>query len=51
MRLRSTKQKRRPRGTPLQDHKKEAKMARTLTLSALYILSIGTFFGAYALTL
>ena len=33
------------------DHNKEAKMARTLTLSALYILSIGTFFGAYALTL
>lgn len=26
-------------------------MARTLTLSALYILSIGTLFGAYALTL
>jgi len=26
-------------------------MARALTLSALYILSIGTLFGAYALTL
>jgi hypothetical protein len=45
------KKKRRPDGTPLRDHNKEAIMARALTLSALYILSIGTLFGAYALTL
>ena len=30
---------------------RKPKMARALTLSALYILSIGTLFGAYALTL
>jgi hypothetical protein len=27
------------------------KMARTLTLSALYIMALGTMFGAYALSL
>jgi len=26
-------------------------MARTLTLSALYIMALGTMFGAYAMTL
>ena len=26
------------------------KMARTLTLSALYLMALGTMFGAYALT-
>lgn len=32
-------------------HNKEPKMARTLTLSALYIVALGTMFGAYALTI
>lgn len=32
-------------------HKKEAKMARVLTLSALYVMVLGTFFGAYAMAL
>lgn len=31
-------------------NKKEAEMARVLTLSALYVVTLGTFFGAYALT-
>jgi hypothetical protein len=28
---------------------KEARMARALTLSALYLVALGTLFGAYAL--
>ncbi len=32
-------------------YNKEARMARALTLSALYVLALGTLFGAYALTL
>jgi hypothetical protein len=32
-------------------YKKEARMARALTLSALYIMALGTMFGAYALAL
>jgi len=32
-------------------YNKEARMARALTLSALYIVALGTMFGAYALTL
>ena len=31
--------------------KKEAEMARVLTLSALYVMALGTVFGAYALGL
>lgn len=43
--------KRRPfGGTPL-FYNKEAKMARTLTLSALYLMALGTMFCAYALSL
>jgi hypothetical protein len=38
-----------PWGTPL-FYNKEAEMARALTLSALYIMALGTMFGAYALT-
>jgi hypothetical protein len=32
-------------------HKKEAKMARVLTLSALYVMVLGTFIAAYAMAL
>lgn len=38
-------------GTSPPNKKKDARMARTLTLSALYIMALGTLFGAYAFTI
>jgi hypothetical protein len=37
-----------PSQAPLPDNNKEARMARALTLSALYLVAIATLFGAYA---
>lgn len=35
-------------GTSPPNNNKDARMARTLALSALYIMALGTLFGAYA---
>jgi hypothetical protein len=39
-----------PAATP-NDPQKDANLARVLTLSALYFITLGMMFGAYAMTL
>jgi hypothetical protein len=41
-------QRRRRFAASSRSNNKEARMARALTLSALYLMALGTLFGAYA---